>query len=335
MLARRMEHDLGPRAAWRRAVVAAAVVALAPSAAADGTVVAVDCLVLTPELRAALESRAKADLLSRGEAGTFVVVCGNDLATLTWHSLRGGSAATTVPLGADTHALVDRLLAELDPLTRPAPDASVSPALLAGAPSSAPAAPGPAPPATPVPEPAAPPPPSAVVTPTPETDGLGWAASVGAFAELWSPGVFGVLGPRARAAVVLPSGLTFGASGVIAWTPGASGGVHGRLVRLGLDAEYPVGEERRFRLGASAFVDTVHATPDSTLQTAPADATVPAAGIHALYAFGRRPLRLLVGPTVGFHAGPVRVELGPQELFRIPAVTVGALVAVELAHGSP
>jgi hypothetical protein len=341
MLARRMGPGATPRRAGWRLFGAAALASWACKATEhDATVVAIDCAALATEHRAALESRAKAELLVRSQSGTLVVACRGGTAELTWHSLRGGSSVARVALDGDDRATVDRVLAALDPLLDvPAPGAtqsagSVVPVVAPEIPPEDANAPTPVDAPTP-PARATPPRSEARTAAVPAEEAPLWAASAGAFAELWSANVIGVIGPRAHAGVALPAGIAFGASAVIAWTPVATSNVRGRLVRLGMDAEYQLGDERRFRLGAGASLDLIHASADGSLQTDPADAAVPGASLHALYAFPGRPFRVALGPIVGIHGGPVRVELGATEVFRLPAVALAWVLMGELALGSP
>src|SRR5262245_20229034 len=83
-------------------------------ARADEGVVAIDCPSFDGETRAALDARARAELLVRSRAGTLIIVCQGSDATLTWHPLDGSPTARTMPLADDARASIDRFLEALD-----------------------------------------------------------------------------------------------------------------------------------------------------------------------------------------------------------------------------
>jgi hypothetical protein len=56
---------------------------------------------------------------------------------------------------------------------------------------------------------------------------------------------------------------------------------------------------------------------------------VVAGALHLRYAAFRAPVRLVLGPTLVLNPGPVRVELGAREVFRIPAVVLGWVIEAE------
>lgn len=296
----------------------------AARAAESPVVVAVDCPALGAEQRAALESRANAELLVRQESGTLVVVCEKGRAQLSWHSSKGTSPRTSVPLAADERVTVDRVLGEFDRLLNEAADAPSSAEDDVGGLASAPSAP----PVT-KPLPATASDPGVVLSPPPSIpkereDASGSiGVSAGAALELWSSSVAGALGPNVRVEVALQSHWVLDVGGSVRWTLLAPDGVSGSLVRLHAGVIYVLDDARRFRIGALGLVDVLRATPEASLHTASVNHTVLGAGLHVDYVLLDAPFRVVTGPTLSGRLGAVRVEFGDQQVFSIPAVAVG------------
>lgn len=320
--------------ATRAFVVVAATLTRERLAVADEptVVTAIDCPRLGAEQKAALDARARVEFLVRQLSGTLVVVC-RETAELTWHSFDHPPVRETVPLAAEPRATVEQILAALDPLlagqsqpTTPAtstPGMDPQPAL--PTPTSIPVTPAP----TPLPD-SPPPLPTPVDTrSTAQARSHGIFVQAGALGELWSGALPGALGPRVSARFELPNRFAIDAGGTLLFGLTSPDDVSARLVRVHAGGEYAFDGARRFRAGIDVFVDSLHATASQNLGTA--DKSVGGMDVRLSYAWGSGPFGLVLGPTLNFHPGPVRVELGTRELFHIPAVSAG--VVIEAAFG--
>jgi len=310
--------------------------ALAGSAHAEpaGTVVvAIDCPALMPESRAALEARARAELIARRESGTLVVQCGSGVSHVTWDPSTGVVEAT-LPMAADAGAFADDVLGALEGLltsgdaavAHEAPTVPVAPAAPAE-PTRVPDAPRRAPAVAP-PEPGTPP--SSVARArhseaTPRRAAIAVAAGL----ELWSSPVFGAAGPEARGVLSVVPGVALSAGGALLWTLRAPESVAARVVRplLGVDASFA--KHGRVRVGVDVLLDVLQAYPVGALPTEPVSDARPAARFRAAYALSAGPFDVVLGPTLGLRAGPTRVEFGDHEVFRVPPVVFGVNAGLE------
>jgi len=286
--------------------------------------VRVDCPGLSEEQRAALESRAKTELLVRRERGTLLVSCRAGAADVRWQPQVGQAAERQITLAPDAPATQEQVLEALELLLSPAP--SETP-LANAPPETAPPAAPPKPPARPRVEPSRPAPLAPLPSPEPprasaETPFVEVLA--GAAIEVWSAEAAAALGPEARAILGLPAGWAVSAGAQAAWTLRAPSDVAGRLVRGQLGAEYHLGSARRIRFGASLLIDWLTATR-SAVAGSETDHDLGFGGLLAArYVLLASPLRLALGPTLSVRPAPIRVEVGDSEIFRIPVLAIGA-----------
>jgi hypothetical protein len=280
--------------------------------------VQVDCGELAEEQRAALESRANAELLVRRQPGTLFVTCRGGRVGIRWQPASGNAVENEIPLPADPRDAEEDVLEALELLLQPAAPPEAAPEQRA--PATAPAPPKtPEPP--PVAEPAAHPRP---VEPAAERGTSPFfEVLAGAAFELWSSEVTGALGPRARVLFAFPGGWALTGGGQIAWALRAPRDVNGRDIRGHLGGEYHIDPGRRFRIGAAAFVELFQAVRDTTSATDSENETVFGAALDARYVLFGAPLGVALGPTVSARTGTVRVAIGADEIFHIPAVTLG------------
>jgi hypothetical protein len=303
----------------------AALLSFAVSARAEGEVsVRVECPALGEEQRAALESRAKAELLVRRESGSLLVSCRAGAADVRWQPQAGAARERQITLAADATATQEQILEALElllgPEPAPAPAATPTPGVPAAKPAVTPLPPR----AIPAPAPAPPPAPEALIREPPAPDEPFVELLAGAAVELWSSEAGAMLGPEARAALALPAGWAVSGGALIGWTLRAPEGVAGRLVRARLGAEYHLGSARRLRFGAALLLDWMTATRDAG-ETSEADHDV-----GARYVLLPPPVRVALGPDVSLRGAPVRVVIGESEIFRIPTLAVGASVEIVL-----
>ena len=305
------------------------------STAEPSVVVAVDCPELGDEPRAALEARARAELMVREIAGTLVVRC-RESAQLSWHPLAGDSVQSSVALAGAAPTDVERILEALDPLLGPRTNPEPGPAPDAGAASpsgTSTAPPPPAPTVAPVvtplarPEPVAPP---ATQASAQNEDEGAWSVAAGGVVERWSSEVVGAAGGRARGELGLPGRFSMNAGAAVLLGLEAPSDVSARMVRFLAGGEWAIDVKRHLRVGVEASVDLLHASPAASLQTAAADQTLLGGGVHVAYAVRVASFGVVTGPTLGFHPGPAKVELGDHEIFRVPSVLLGWALDVEL-----
>jgi hypothetical protein len=276
-----------------------------------GPAITIDCPMLAVEPRAALESRAQAELLARGEAGTLGVACAAGSAQLNWRPAQGEPSDGTVTLPSDPRAAIDSILEALDELlngTSPSPrqPVLVAPSWASVEPSRR--APG-------------------ELTPS----GIRGGAAAGMSFEAWS-GTESVLGPSMRAEVLFPIRLALEGGARIAWGLAAPAEVSARLVRLDVGLEYAFDESRHFRVGAAALFDSLHVASSAGGVTQNASGASFGAGFRATYTLTVTHLvHVALGPTLSVRPRPIRVDEGIRESFRIPVSALGALVELELA----
>ena len=106
----------------------------------------------------------------------------------------------------------------------------------------------------------------------------------------------------------------------------------GRVVRIQVGGEYHLDRRRRWRLGAAALLDLLHASRDSLGVAETEDEHVFGGGVSARYALLGPPLAIVLGPTISVRAAPVRVEIGQREIFSIPVVAPGFSAELGLAR---
>jgi hypothetical protein len=318
--------------------LAAAFHARRVSAEGSGVSVEIDCPQLGEEPRAALEARAKAELLVRREQGTLLVSCRLEAADVRWTPASGDPVEHRIALAADAVATEEQILEALELLLRPHQPQSATPnsPVPAETPATPPkpleTPPAKPPPARPSPSPPhAFPPPERRVAPSAAAEAPYFELLFGPALELWSSEVAGVLGPRARVMAALPGGWAVSAGAAVAWTLRVPEDVSGRAVRLHVTGEYHLGHQRRWRVGAGALVDFLHAARDTAGSTQTENETIFGGIVQAHYAFLGPPVQLLLGPTISGRAAAVRVEIGDREIFSIPVVAFGA--TAELAFG--
>jgi hypothetical protein len=306
----------------------------AGAAAQENATIAVDCPAFDSESRAALEARARADLLVRNAAGTFVVVCREEQGRLTWHPLAGSPGTATVPLDADPRTSIERMLEGLGGLVTAAETPVSTETAPAGTEATLPAIAPPAPAA--VPALAAPlrvePPPGAPPE-TRETSrrGLrGVLLGAGMGGELWSR--TGALGPRASVLVALPSRFEAGTAATVFFTLRSPDQVSGRITRVALHGAYAFDSGEYFRIGADVFVDLVHAAAPNA-----GSANDVAFGglLRATAAIVQVPVRVEIGPTLSIHPAAVQAQIGPNPdgsngavAFRLQTFTAGLALDV-------
>jgi hypothetical protein len=304
---------------------------VAPAIAAEGGVsVRVDCPALGEEQRAALESRAKTELLVRRESGSLAVTCGAGAVDVRWQPETGAARERQIAFAPDASATQDQVLEALELLLGaapgPAPAASAPPAVTPPAtppvppPPPKPPAPAPLPVARPLPEP-----------PARNAEAPFVEVLAGVALELWSSEAAAVLGPEARATLALPAGWAVSGGVLVAWTLRAPEDVGGRLVRGRLGGEYHPDSARRFRFGAALLLDWLTATRDSAASSETRHDVGLAGLLGARYLLLAPPVRLALGPDLSIRGAPVRVVIGDSEIFRIPTLAVGA--SAELVLG--
>ncbi len=276
--------------------------------AQEGSTIVVDCPTFDAESRAAIEARARADLLVRNVPGTFVVVCADGEGRLSWHPLAGVPVTATVSLDPDLSVNADRILEGLEALVA----AGVAPATQVQ-PSDA-AAPAPLPAAQAI-DAAPPAPPPSVAPPRDEPassreTGHGGFGGVrlggGMGGELWSGTA--ALGPRASVLLSSPARFEAGATATVFFTLRSPDQVSGRAVRLALTGSYALDRGERFRVGADVFIDLVHAAAPGagTANDAAFGALVRATGALVIDS-----VRLELGPTLAIHPVPLQAQIGP------------------------
>jgi hypothetical protein len=294
----------------------------ASPAAAQSATVAVDCPAFDDETRAALDARARAELLVREQGGTLVVACRGGDATLTWHPLDGQPRARVAPLAADARSSIDHILEALDSVLANAPASGEGPGTaVIATPEQQPAPSVPAAPPRP-PESPAPPEAEAEATRTPEGGKpprrFRVAFGAGAIGELWSGSE--ALGGHLFAALALPSRFSVSVTGGGLWALRTPSSVSANIVRLGAGGDYGIDRAEHFRVGADVFADLVHA---ESSQAGSDDRAFVGASVRATAGFDVGRLRLQIGPTLAAHPGKVVVQIGDTEAFHVPTFAFG------------
>ena len=313
-----------------RGVAAAFLLALCaraqgPATAAADIHVTVDCPALDAEHRAALEARAKSDLIVRHETGSLVFQCIGPAGAVAWTPASGQTLRAEITLPSNADAAIDALLESAERLlvtSHDAPPAAApSPPLVV----STPAAETPPPPQPVV----APPPEAPAVRPEPSqkaSRGVPLGVAAGAALEIWD--WVPALGPGVLLGWYVAPQLRLEAGGTLLFTTEDNLGIGGRLVRLHAGGELALGDERRFRLGAGVLVETLKATDSDGGESA--QDTAYGGRLHGHFA---APLssawNAAFGPFLSGRAAPVKVELGSTEAFRIPVVTGGLEIQLE------
>ncbi len=304
--------------------------------AQDVVTVAVDCPAFDAESRSALEARAHAELLVRMTPGTFVAVCREGEAQLTWHPLTGVPVATTVSLDPDPRTSIDRVLDGLGGLvTAAVATASAAPSSNDGAAQASPVSAPPAPTMAPTLPPALPAAPvrDAAVSRASRRGFGGVLLGAGMGAELWTNTA--ALGPRATVLLSLPARFEAGAAATVFFTLRSPSDVSGRDVRLALSGAHALDEGERFRVGADVFLDQIHAAAPGA---GSASHAIFGGLLRATVAVVTHPLRAELGPTLAIHA-PVFAQIGPGPdgsregttggiAFQLPRFTAGLVLDV-------
>jgi hypothetical protein len=323
------------RLAQGPAALALLVVALhaASAAAEENATIAVDCPAFDNESRAALDARARADLLVRNAAGTFVVVCREEQGHLTWHPLAGAPGSATVALDADPRTSIERILEGLGGLVAATTPVSTE-AAPAGTDGPPPVVVPPAPTAIPAPAPRSrvEPPPHAPPEPheTPRRGFRGVLLGAGMGGELWSRTA--ALGPRASLLVALPARFEAGTAATVFFTLRSPDQVSGRITRVALRGAYAFDPGERFRIGADVFVDLVHAAAPNA---GSANDVAFGGSLRATAAVINAPVRVELGPTLSIHPAAVQAQIGPGPdgsngavAFRLQTFTAGLVLDV-------
>lgn len=279
------------------------------ASAQESATIAVDCPALDAESRAAVEARARADLLVRNAPGTFVVVCLEREARLSWHPLAGTPATASAPLDVDPRVSVDRILEGLGGLVTAGAAQADADAVPTGPAVEAPVT---ADPAANAPPSARPQPPPDVRPIAPVAPDEAWRGGFGGVllgagmgGELWSGTA--ALGPRVSVLLSLPPRFEAGATATVFFTLRAPDQVSGRAVRLALTGSYALDRGERFHVGADVFLDLVHATAPGagTANDATFGVLVRATGALLV---GK--VRFELGPTLAIHPTPLRAQIG-------------------------
>jgi hypothetical protein len=298
-----------------------------PVSGAPGTHVIVDCVALDPEHRAALEARAKADLIVRHETGTLAFECSGATGVVAWTPASGRTLRGQRALPSDADGAIETLLEGAERLIVAGHEAHTA----AAAPPTA---------ASPEPTEAAPPPASVIAAPPPgepaveprppppARPGLPFGFAAGAAVEIWDQ--VPAVGPGGLVSWYAVPRLRIDAGGSLLFSTEERLGVTGRLVRVRAGGEFSVDDAERFRVGAGLLFDTLKASADAALGVDAAQNTSFGGRLHFHYA---APVagswRIAFGPYLTGRAAPVRVELGTIEAFRVPVVTGGAEVQLE------
>jgi hypothetical protein len=299
--------------------------------------VTVDCPPLGDEQRAALDARARAELLVRHASGSLSVTCADGAnAVVSWHPSSGGGEGATknLPLTSDPPAMVDLVLGSLDALiggdTPQSSSAATPPVIAPVAPVASVASPMPGAPVLPMAPVMAPPfygaPPRAVhPARAQKNDFLDTFVSVGVAVDFWSSSIGGGLGPRAAVRVVLPEQFAVDAGGELLFGLAMPDAVAGLVGRLYAGGEYDIDDDRQFRAGVDLDLDVVHLSPDASTHASGATKVLPAATLR----FGYAPplvVPIVFGPTLTVHTGPLRADINGAEAFSIPTFSVGLFV---------
>jgi hypothetical protein len=264
-----------------------------------------DCRELDGETRAALEARARAEIVSEPlPAGSLSIRCAPRAVTVAWRATDTEQRERTVTF--ESTADVDAVLEAIHLLRAPA----------ARLPTVAPST-------------IAPPPLPAYDSPPPLPDPQPPAASSARFAavttldvELWQGGIVGALGGSAGARLLAdrwratllvgPERGVGSAMGVSAWE-----------LRGVAQVDYAVTESWLFGLGItgrSLWAQASKAAPSEQ------HATTAGAQIASRYAVRLGSFELAAGPRAEIVFRPIAIRVDQSEAFRIPALVVGAVI---------
>jgi hypothetical protein len=287
----------------------------------DRVTFAIDCPPLDDDARAALEARARADLvLERVREGTVRVACVGSVARVAWRPVVGAPHDAQATLPADRPGAVDALLqvvhdvlvdvAAVDP--RPA---DTTP--LASIPPTAPP-PTPAPPAStaPPPEPSATgvhSEPEALATPAISR----WRVLAGARSELWSGAIGAALGADAGVRMVVSGPWRVAALAGPSWGLTGASGIHAWTLHVGARAELVPWRHLALSAGIDARLLWASGGSPAFAQST-LDGTTGGATVGAAYLARLGPLDVSLGPAVEALLRPVIVQVNGQELFRLP-----------------
>jgi hypothetical protein len=298
--------------------------------ASPDVTVAVDCPGFDAEGRAALDARARADLLVRNDGGTLVIVCRGSIATLSWHPLTGAPSTSATPITDSTRSSIDGVLEALDVLLAP-PAANEEETPVVAPEATPPEAT--APPLQPKPAELAPP---RAQMDSPAVDrstvvsrgrrSVEVVLGAGTAAEFWTGTA--ALGVRGLVAIPLPLRLAAGATGTVLWDLASPSGVNARLSRVALGGEYGVDRAERFRVGADGFVEFLHAASGANGAD---DKTAFGGAVHASAALLLKPVRIQAGPIFELRPNELRVQLGASDALAVTHFTFG--LAVDVAFG--
>lgn len=288
--------------------------------------VTVQCPALDPEVRAALESRSKADLLVRHESGALTFACA-ETGVVTWEPAAGKPLSERVVLSPYPDGVIEQFLETADRLIQTSHEPATGPqsAEPAVVGASSPSAPTPSPPPPEMPETPETEPLPPQEAPERQATPLPVAFVAAGVAELWRS--LPALGPALEFKWRFLSPFALDAGVTLLFTTEARSEVTARAVRAHVGAEL---ERAPFRIGVRVLVDTLRASPAPELETSARSGTGVGARLHAAYALPLfDALRVAVGPTLTLHAAPLRVDYGATELFRVPVLTAGAEIQFE------
>jgi hypothetical protein len=259
-----------------------------------------DCPMLDEESRAALEARARAELMAAPlPAGEITIQCARQSAVVTWRQAGGSLRMQSLWLAdLDPTRAVDRLLDAVHALRfegTPAGPASVSP------PIQPPETPRPSPPLRAAPLPGG-------------RYRLG--ATVGIDGELWQGAIGGGIGGNVGVRLSAHGGWSAALVAGSAWGLANGQGIRAQTVQAALRIGYAPLSHVEFGLGAE--VRRLMVDSSGALRPAKQDGTTGGAVAFARYTLARGPFELSVGPQLEWLAQPIVVELAGMEVFRIP-----------------
>lgn len=315
-----------PALALLSLVALAALCAAGSARAAPARVgISIDCPRLDDDGRAALEARARADLvLERVSEGTVFIACRESTARIAWRPSTGDSRDATVSLPADRPGSVDALLqvvhSVLVDVVASTPGPSLDPEV----------APPPAPP------PPSPPPPPELATPSaipsdgsagtstpveretpPRRTSSRWRALAGARSELWSGAIAGAVGAQAGVRVGLPGPWRLAVLAGPSWGTTSASGIHAWSLWAAARVELVPWNHLVLSVGGEARLLWAGSTPQTFTQSQ-LEGTTGGAVLGAGYRTVLGPLDLSVGPSLEGLVRPVIVQVNGQEAFRLP-----------------
>jgi hypothetical protein len=300
------------------------------SATGNASELSVSCPALGEEESAALSARLHADLEVRHASGRMMVTCSAERLWVAWIPSAGAARQEEVLLGAAEAPTVEHAFEAADRLFS---DRSLWTTEPAPAPQPPVAQPGPQtpPPADPATRPS-PPTPSTPPrdAPVSERGPIHVGLSFGMTGELWSSEAAGAIGPRGGVVVGPTDWLKLSAAGGLRLALRHPDDVSATAVdgRLGGDASVLDG---RVWLGLGVLLSRVSVRTGADRGSLEDSETPVAFEARALGSLGDRSIRLLAGPFIGVRPGPTVVRLDGAEVFRIPTLTAGLSVDLEVA----